>query len=130
GRHQVGIDVQPDRGVLAVLARLLLELCHAVEPADACHAVEYPGEFGVLGDLALIEDDVALGIDAARNEGGCHFADGARQFSRILPDRDGMKIDRAIDAFVPLLLRYELSDRAVIGSQAPVRGLLPPGTNT
>ena len=35
GRHQARIGVKPDRGVLAVLAGLLLELGHAVEPAHA-----------------------------------------------------------------------------------------------
>ena len=49
GRHQARIGEQPDRGVLAVLAGLLLELGHAVEPAHAGDAVEHPGELGVLG---------------------------------------------------------------------------------
>ena len=34
GGHQVRIDVEPGRGVLAVLAGLLLELRHAVQPAE------------------------------------------------------------------------------------------------
>ena len=47
GRHQHGIVVEADRGVLAVLAGLLLELGHAVQPAEAGDAVEHPGELGV-----------------------------------------------------------------------------------
>ena len=79
GRHQVRIGVEPDRGVLAVLAGLLLELGHAVEPAQAGDAVEHPGELGMLGDLALVEDDVPLGIDAGGDEGGRDLADLARR---------------------------------------------------
>ena len=62
----VGIGIKPDRCVLAILAGLFLELRHAVQPAEARHAIEHPGELGMLGDLALIEDDMFLGIDAAR----------------------------------------------------------------
>ena len=78
GRHQVGIDVEPDRGVLAVLARLLLELGHAVQPADPRHAVEDPGELGMGRHLALVEDDMLAGIDAGGQEGGRHLAGLAR----------------------------------------------------
>ena len=78
-RH--GIGVEPDRGVLAVLAGLLLELGHAVEPADARDAIEDPGELGVLGDLALVEDDVLLRIDAGGDEGRRHLADARSQLA-------------------------------------------------
>ena len=70
GRHQHGIIIEPDRGVLAVLARLLLELGHAVEPAQARDAIEHPGELGMLGHAALVEHDVLLGIDPAGEERG------------------------------------------------------------
>ena len=49
GGHQAGIGIEPDRGVLAVLAGLFLELRHAVEPADPRHAIEHPGELGMFG---------------------------------------------------------------------------------
>ena len=60
GRHQHGIGVEADGRVLAVLAGLLLELRHAVEPAEPRHAVEDPGQLGVLGHLALVEEDALL----------------------------------------------------------------------
>ena len=87
GGHQRRIGEQADRDVLAILAGLFLELRHAVEPAHAGDAIEHPGELGVLGDLALVEDDVLLRIDAAGDEGRGHLADRARQFVRILPRR-------------------------------------------
>jgi hypothetical protein len=50
GSHQARIGEQAERGVLAVLAGLVLELRHAVHPADAGDAVEDPGQLGVLHD--------------------------------------------------------------------------------
>src|SRR5262245_54200321 len=70
GGHQTRIGKEPDRRILPILAGLLLELRHPVEPADARDAVEYPGEFGVLRNLALVEDDVLSRIDAGSDEGG------------------------------------------------------------
>src|SRR4029077_18281287 len=58
GGHQGRIGVKADRSILAVLSRLLLELRHSVQPAQSRNAVEYPGKLGMLGNLALIEDDV------------------------------------------------------------------------
>src|SRR5262249_20596769 len=74
GGHQGRISVEADRRILTVLACLLLELGHAVEPTQAGHAVEYPGELRMLRDLALVEYDVFLGIDAAGDEGCGHLA--------------------------------------------------------
>ena len=85
GGHQVRIGEQPDRGVLAVLAGLLLELRHAVEPAHAGDAVEDPGELGVLGDPALVEDDVLLRIDAGGEEGRGDLAGRAVRSCGVLP---------------------------------------------
>ena len=44
-----------------------------------------------------------FGIDAAGDEGGGHLADRARQLVRVLPGRDGVQVDDAIDAVVALL---------------------------
>ena len=73
GGHQAWIGIKPDGRILAVLAGLFLELGHAIEPADARHAIEHPGKLGMLGDLALVEHDVLFGIDAAGDEGGRDF---------------------------------------------------------
>ena len=127
GGHQVRIGVQADRDVLAILAGLLLELGHAVEPAEARDAIEHPGELGVLGDLALVEDDLLLGIDAAGDEGRGHLARGPRQLARVLPHRDGVQVDHAIDAVVALLQRDELGDRAEIIAEVQVAGRLHAG---
>ena len=74
GRHQVRIDVQPGRRRLLVLAGLVLELRHAVQPAQPRDAVEDPGEFGMRRAHAT-----------ART--GCSAADRARRRSAPPPSR-------------------------------------------
>ena len=127
GRHQARIGVEADRDVLAVLAGLFLELGHAVEPAEAGDAIEHPGELGVLGDLALVEDDVFLRVDAAGEERRGHLARRVRQFLRLLPDGDGVHVDDAIDAVVIVLQRHEFRDRAEIIAEVQVAGRLHAG---
>ena len=122
GRHQRRIGVKTDGGVLAVLAGLLLELRHAIEPAEAGDAVEHPGELGVLGDLALVEHDVLLGIDPTGDEGRGHFANGLRQLRGILPHRDRVQIDDAIDAVVAVLQLDEALDGAEIVAEVQIAG--------
>ena len=51
GRHQVRIGIEPDGRLLAVFAGLLLELRHAVEPAEPGDAIEDPGKLGMRADL-------------------------------------------------------------------------------
>ena len=118
GRHQHGIVVETDRGILAVLAGLLLELRHAAEPADARHAVEDPGKLGMSRDLALVEHDVLLRIDAGRDERRGDLAGVAGELGRAAPDvdalRDRMHVDDAIDAVVRLLQLHEVDDRAEV----------------
>ena len=124
GRHQGRIGVEPDGGVLAVLAGLLLELGHAVEPAEPGDAVEHPGELGMLGNLALVEDDVLLRLDAGGDEGGRDLADLAGELLRILPGGDRVHVDHAVDAVEPLLQLHEALDRPeVIAEMQVSRGL-------
>ena len=129
GRHQRRIGVEADRGVLAVLAGLFLELRHAVEPAEPGDAIEDPGKLGVLGNLALVEHDVLLRIDAAGDERRGDFANGVRQFGRILPDRDRVQIDDAIDAVVAVLQFDEALDGAEIVAEMQIAGRLHAGKN-
>ncbi len=124
GRHQGRVGEQPDRGVLAVLAGLFLELRHPLEPAHAGDAVEDPGELGVLDDAALVEDDVLLRIDAGRQERRRHLARRADQLGRILPDGDRVLVDDAIDAIVARLQLREAADGAEIVAEMQIAGRL------
>jgi hypothetical protein len=100
GRHQHRIGVEADRGVLAVLAGLLLELRHAVEPAEAGDAVEHPGELGMLGDLALVEHDVLFGSMPQAMKAAVTSRMACGSSAGVLPHRDRVQVDDAIDAVV------------------------------
>jgi hypothetical protein len=128
GGHQGRVGEEADGGVLPVLARLLLELRHAVEPAHAGDAVEHPGELGVLVDPGLVEHDVLLRVDAGGDEGGGDLAGLAGQFLRPAPDGDGLsdrvEVDDAVDAIVRVLKVNEPPDRAEVVAEVQVaRGL-------
>ena len=127
GRHQVRIGEQSDGRILAVLSGFLLELRHAVQPPHPGDTVEDPGELGVAGDLALVEDDVALRVDAARDEGSRDLADLARQIR--LDQRRGqrMHVDDAIDAIVLVLKLDEALERAEVIAEMQVSGRLHAG---
>ncbi len=70
------------------------------------------------GDLALVEHDVLLRIDAARDERRGHLAGVARELDRSAPDvhalRDRVHVDDAIDAVVGFLHLHEVDDRAEV----------------
>ena len=123
-RHEARIGEQAQRGVLAVLAGLFLELRHAVHPADARHAVEHPGELGMAGNAALVEDDMLLRVDAGSEERG---GDRPGLLPQVVMDelgRDRVQVDDAVDAVVALLQGDELADRAEIIAQMQIaRGL-------
>src|SRR4051794_28168794 len=131
GRHEHRIVIEPDRGVLAILAGLLLELGHTVEPAEPRNAIEHPRELRVFGNLALIEHDVPLGIDASGDESRRHLA--GRAPKRFWPAPyvnrygDRVHVDNAIDALELLLQRDEFLDRAEVVAEMQVAGRLHPG---
>ena len=124
GGHQDGVVVKPDRGVLPVLARLLLELGHAVEPAEPGDAIEHPGKLGVLGDPALVENDVGLRIDAAGEKGRGHFAGRAPKLLGLVRQGHRVQVDDAIDARMRLLHLDEALDRAEIIAEVQIAGRL------
>src|SRR6516164_1523377 len=129
GGHQCRIGIEADRSILTVLAGFLLELGHAVEPAEPRHAIEYPSEFGVLGDLALVEYDISFRIDPAGQKGGGDLADRPRQFAGVLPYRNGVQIDDAINAVETVLQLDEALNRAEIIAEMKVAGRLHAGEN-
>ena len=119
-RHQVGICIKADRRVFAVFAGFFLELGHPVQPAEPCDAVENPGKLRVRGNLALIENDAAFGIDPGGQKGRRHLAGVRHQILRFLPYGDGVQIYNAIDAFIITLQADEIPDRAQIITEMKV----------
>ena len=122
--HQARIGKQAQRGAFAVLAGLVLELRHAVHPADARHAVEDPGKLRMLRNGRLVEDDMLDRIDSRRDERGRDRADLVAQVIVHELGGDGMQIDDAINAVVVLLQRHEFADGAKIVAEMQVPGRL------
>ena len=119
-RHQSRIGIKADRGVFTILARFFLELGHAVQPAQTRDAIEHPSQFGMFGNLRLVEHNVLFGIDPAGQKGGCDLADALAQLRRILRHRDRVQIHHAINAIMAVLQRHEFGDGAEIIAQMQI----------
>src|SRR5262249_8582434 len=77
---------------------------------------------GVGRHLALVEDDVLAGIDAGGEVAGRHLARLLAQRLGILPDRDRVLIDDAIDAVELVLQAHPIADGAEIVAEMEVLG--------
>ncbi len=130
GGHQVRVGIEADGGVFLVLAGLFLELGHAVEPPQAGHAIEDPGQLRVAGHLALVEDDVALGVDAGGQHRGGDVPGVGFQLFRVLPDGDGVQVDDAEQAFVIVLQPHPVANGAQVIAEMQITRRLHAGKNT
>ncbi len=134
GGHQHRIIVQANARALAVLARLVLELGHAVEPADARDIVEQPGQLAVRGHARLVEQDRSRGIDAAGDDRGGHFETVVGDAARI--DRIGQRVQIGDEIHALAARRLDirlhadpLLDRAKIVAEVQIAGGLDAGND-
>ena len=88
----------------------------------------------MLGDLALIEDDIFFRIDTAGNEGGGHLARVLRQLLGATPDRQRLgnrvQVDYAVDALVPVLQCDKFCDGAEVIPEMQIAGRLYAGKHS
>src|SRR5260370_17206523 len=56
GSHQHRIAIEAETGLILLLAGLVLELGHPVEPTERGQTAEDPTELGMPADLPLVED--------------------------------------------------------------------------
>src|ERR1700741_905266 len=63
-----------NRLAFTVFPGLVLPLSHAIEPAHAGGAIEYPAQLGVRRYGTLCKQDRSLRIDSARDQRSRHFA--------------------------------------------------------
>ena len=113
GGHQDGIEQQPGRDQLALGDRLVAELVHAAELAERRHARQQPRQLGVLLDVALAEQDAALGVEARADQDRGRVVDALAQLGRVVVDGDRVQVDDAVDRRVAALLAGDvLDDRA------------------
>ena len=102
--HQRRIGKQPDRGILGVFARLILELGHALHPSHTGHAVKHPRKLCMFFYRRLIKDDGFRRIQTRCQIGSRNFTDLIAQCFGILPDGDGVQINNTINCFVIFVL--------------------------
>ncbi len=103
GRHQVRIHVQPGRRRLAILPRLVLELRHPVQPAEARDAVEDPAQADMGVHRGLREQGAARRIYAAGQQRGGHLQRLGAQLCRVLEGGDRVQVHHAEQALVGVL---------------------------
>ena len=92
-RLQHGVVQQADVDVLAVLARLVLELGHALQLAQRGERVEDPRQVRVPRHLGLHEQQSLLQVDAAGHQLQGHLPHGLGHLLRVVLDGDGVKVD-------------------------------------
>ena len=126
-QHRIG--EQADARALAVLARLLLELGHAVEPAHARGAAEDPGQLGVRRHRAWanridLSGSIPLAISAAAISRTLE-----RSCSGIDVDRQRVEVGEEEQALGLVLHPHPAQDRAEQIAEVEVAGRLDAGND-
>ena len=129
GRHQHRVGIEADRSRFLVLARLFLELRHAVQPANTGNAAEDPGKLGMFRHLGLVEYDALLRVEAAGEIGRRHVHDRFPEFGGVLPHRDGVHVHHAIDALMRVLHVDPVQHGAQVVAEMEIAGWLHAGKN-
>jgi hypothetical protein len=81
----------------------------------------------VLDDAALVEDDVLGWVDTGCKEGCRHLPRCLHEFSRLLPQRDRVQIDDAVNAVMRVLELDEAPNGAEIVAEMQIAGWLHAG---
>ena len=92
--------------------RLVLELRHPVQLAEARHGAQQPSRLGVRGDVALREDGRALGVEPGREQHRREVERLLAEVVRVVLDADRVQVDDAEEALAALLRRGVLAEAA------------------
>ena len=119
------VEEEPGRDQVALPGRLVAELVHAVQLADRGHRRQQPGQLGVLADVALAEEDAALGIEPGGEQDRRGVVDALAQLGRVVGHRDRVQVDDAVDGRIAAVLAGDvLRDRPdVVAQVLAARGL-------
>ena len=124
GGLQNGIGKQRNARAFAVLAGLVLELGHPVEPTHPRRARQQPLQLRMGRNARLIEQDCLIGIQPAGEQRGCHLAGVCGQLLGHMRHRNGMQIREEIQAFHFILHLHPVADRAQIIAEMKVASWL------
>jgi len=115
GGLQDRVGEQADRGLLLALpGRLVLELGHPARLAEAGHAGQDPGQFGVLGHVALHEQRAPVRVEPGPEQLGGGHPGPAGQQGGVLRHGDRVQVDHAVEGVVAVLQGHPLAQRAEV----------------
>ena len=125
GRHEHRVGEEADADRLLPLA-LVLELGHPSELAHGGRALEQPGQPRVLGNVALDEEDGALGVEAdgEQVEGGVERV--GPQVGGFDVAGQGVQVDHAVEGVVGVLQRDPVTQGPEIVPEREVPGRRDP----
>ena len=121
-RHQDRVIEQADVDVVRMLCRFILKLGHTAHLAEHRVAVEHPCQLCVRRDMALDEQDRFLGVNAAGDILRKKLERIAPQARRVLPDRDRVHVNDAVNAIVFVLKGAKVLDRTEVVAQRQMAG--------
>ena len=94
------------------LLRLVLELGHPAQLAEARHAAQQPSRLGMGGDVALREDGRAFGVEPGREQHRRQVERLLAEVLRVVLDADRVQVDDAEEALAALLRCGVLAEAA------------------
>jgi hypothetical protein len=100
---------------------------HPLQTAELGERAQQPAQLGVLVDVALAEEDAALGIEARGQQQRGEVIQAAPQLGGLIRDRGGVQIDDAEQSFAALLSLDVLADRPDVVAEVLAAGWLDPG---
>ena len=129
GGLQDRVAEQPEARLAgAALGGLVLELRHPAQLAEPGQAAERPGQFGVLGHVALHEHRAPVGVQARGEQLGRGDPGPLPQPRRVLRHGDGVQVHHAVERVVGLLQGHPLAHRTqVVAEMEGVGGRLDAG---
>ena len=118
-RHQDRVREEPRGDELARL-RLVLELRHPPELAEARDRRQQPARLGVRPHVALREDRRAVGVEPRREEHREEVERAVVQVLRVVVDRDRVQVDDAEERLAELLRLRVLAEAADVVAEVLV----------
>ena len=102
------------------LGRLVLELRHAGQLAEAHRALHDPGELAVLVDVALHEHGRHVRVEADGEQDGGEIDSALADHARLLGDGEGVQVDDAVEGVVLVLMQRPRPQRPEVTPEVDV----------
>ena len=104
------------------LGRLVLELGHPRQLAEADGALHHPRQLGVLGDVALHEHRRHVGVETDGEEHRRQLHGALADDAGLVGHREGVEVDDAVEGVVLVLAADPLPQRPQVVAEVDVTG--------